>query len=99
MKYALTILAALIATPAAAQQQCGPEAPVMQMLQESHGEIPFAEGVSQRGARIVVVVNPETRSYTILAVSPQKIACMVDAGEAFEPAKAAAKPSKEDFPS
>lgn len=98
MKY-LALTLALIATPVAAQQQCGPEAPVMKMLQESHGEVPFAEGVSKRGARIVIVVNPDTRTYTVLAVTPQKMACMVDAGEGFQPAKVAAKPSKEDFPS
>ena len=98
MKY-LALALALIATPAAAQQQCGPEVPVMKMLQESHGEVPFAEGVSKRGARIVIVVNPETQTYTVLAVSPNKIACLVDAGEGFQPAKVAEKPSKEDSPS
>ena len=82
MKYALTILAALIATPAAAEEPpCAPAQNIILNLAASHGEFPVFDAVSTRGYRLVITLNTDTGGYTVLGVLANVIGCILDVGE------------------
>jgi hypothetical protein len=64
---------------------CGQRTEIVRQLSEKYGETRRSVGVSG-GQRIVeVYASDETGSWTILITSPYGTACLVAAGEAFEP--------------
>lgn len=51
---------------------------------EQYGEQPFAVGVENGGELLLNVwINPETRSWTVVMVTPRGHWCPLSAGEAF----------------
>jgi len=78
------VVAALIASPAAAQQLCGPYDEVMAQLQKSYGEQVVVQGLSATGKLMQLAINPESGTWTTLHLTRAgdgANVCAVDAGE------------------
>jgi hypothetical protein len=76
------------------QMVCGNRTDMVRQLGEKYGETRRSMGLAD-GRRVVeLYASEETGSWTILMTSPQGIACMMAAGQAFEiePVKAAGSP-------
>jgi len=70
---------ALMSSPAVAQQACGPWRIASAALARTYGEHPIEMG--QAGSVILTVLaNPTTGTFTIVAVRPDGIACLVASG-------------------
>ena len=78
-----------------AQMICGKRTDVIRQLGEKYGETRRSLGRSEGRGGVELYASDETGSWTILLTSPQGIACMMAAGEAFqiEPVKAAGNPA------
>lgn len=71
--------------PYAAQQvPCGKRSDVVRVLREAFGETALAQGLAHTGAVAEVFTSPKG-SWTIVATSPDGMACMVGAGESWTP--------------
>lgn len=84
----LSTIAALIAGQASAQSCIGyPDA--AELLAGKHKESVAVRGLDHRGAMLEFWVNPSTGSWTLIAVTPQGMACPVASGNGAEtyPAK------------
>ncbi len=72
--------------PAFAQQlSCGPESVVVEALRRDYGEGQIASFLDRRGSLMRLLVNPDTRSWTLLALGPAGQACLIGFGDTFEP--------------
>lgn len=87
----LAILAALAATPAAAQQ-CGPRDGVVAMLASRFGEARVSAGLSAQGHLIETFASAETGSWTITVTHPDMRMCLLASGQSFEMAAPVAVP-------
>jgi hypothetical protein len=74
---------------AARQLPCGKRTEIVRVLREAFGETAIAQGLAHTGAVAEVFTSPKG-SWTIVATSPNGIACMVGAGESWTPAVARA---------
>ena len=90
---------ALPAAPAEAQMTnvqmvCGNRADMVRQLGEKYGETRRSMGLAEGRGVVELYASEETGSWTILMTSPQGIACMMAAGQAFqdEPVQAAGSP-------
>jgi len=85
---------ALPAAPAGAQMVCGQRADMVRQLGEKYGETRRSMGLAEGRGVVELYASEETGSWTILMTSPQGIACLMAAGQAFqiEPVKAAGNP-------
>ncbi len=90
----------LSATPAHAQMSggplvCGKRADIVRQLGEKYGETRRSMGLADGRGVVELYASEETGSWTILITSPQGIACLMAAGQAFqiEPVKAAGNPA------
>ena len=85
---------ALPAAPAGAQMVCGKRADIISQLSEKYGETRRSMGLAQGQGVVELYASDETGSWTILMTSPQGVACMMAAGQAFqvEPVKAVGSP-------
>jgi hypothetical protein len=54
-------------------------------LTDEYKELPFVRGVSSEGLSVVVFVNTETRSFTVLERRGQNTYCVLVVGVGFEP--------------
>lgn len=72
-----------IATQGKAQQNCGPIENVFAKLSQKFGEQPISQGQTPQ-ALFQFWANPETRSWTIVAVLPDGSACLMAAGLDYE---------------
>lgn len=82
------ILAAfLFVRPVAAETVCGPLDVAIEAFRVRHGEVPYATMRDHAGRRLVVLANPETRSWSMLVLSqaPETVACLVSAGHDIAP--------------
>lgn len=81
------ILVALLPVSAGAQQACAPTTAVLERFRTEHGEIPAIAMLDQRGNRLVVLVNPATRSWSMFALpsANDALACLIAAGHEFGP--------------
>ncbi len=95
MKRALFAAAALAlsATPTLAQGPCAPVAAVLSLLEKNAGEVPAANGRDERGYIAVLTLAPGG-SYSVLAVRPDGIACLLSTGAGWS-ATAPKPPGKE----
>jgi hypothetical protein len=86
---------ALPPAPARAQMVCGKRADIISQLSEKYGETRRSMGLAAGRGVVELYASEETGSWTILMTSPQGIACMMAAGQAFEvePVKAAGSPA------
>lgn len=71
---------ALMATPALADENCGPAEQILGTLAEQYGEGVRFTGLDNRGVMILLLTNPETESWTAVQVDASGKACMVAAG-------------------
>jgi hypothetical protein len=85
---------ALPAAPAHAQMVCGKRTDMVRQLSEKYGETRRSMGLAEGRGVVELYASEETGSWTILMTSPQGIACMMAAGEAFqiEPVTATGSP-------
>lgn len=74
------LLIALAATPAAAQDTCGPRQRVVEFLQGNYNETRQAIGLSASGA-VVEWWQSQEGTWTIVITSAAGISCMVDGGD------------------
>jgi hypothetical protein len=85
MKYLIPLL--LISTSAIAQQAgpCDETQKVYNFLINNYGEKPFVEMKDNKDRKMIMFVNPETGTWTVI-ITDDKIACGVSAGKNFTPA-------------
>jgi hypothetical protein len=67
---------------------------MVRLLAEKYGEVRQLMGLADERGIVEWFASEETGSWTILLTSPQGVACMMAAGQAFqiEPVKAVGKP-------
>ena len=75
---------ALPAAPAGAQMVCGKRADLVRQLGDKYGETRRSMGLAEGRGVVELYASEETGSWTILMTSPQGIACMMAAGQAFQ---------------
>ena len=85
----LSLAAATFSTPAIAQQffvrPCGPDAPgLISHLEKEYRERPEAVAFTASGKLVYVLVNPETRTYSIVTVAPNNEGCLINDGYDWE---------------
>ena len=83
MRYSLAVLAVVFATPAMAQQGCGPAAGLLEILAgNKYREAPFLTLGAERGA-FKLFVNLGTETWTLVGFPKDQegIACIVAGGQ------------------
>lgn len=87
MKHCLIVAAALLtATPAIAQQACGPRAEIVQVLTGKYREQIIGQGIVNDGAAIEIYAS-DKGTFTVLAAFGRGLACIVAAGKNFNAIK------------
>lgn len=76
-------LSLAMASPAFAQPQCAPYEAVAVGLYRNYGEELASRGLSA-GMILETWANVETGTWTIIAVGPDLVACLVTSGDGFE---------------
>lgn len=72
----------LLAAPAVAQEpNCAPRTVIAASLTQKYGEVQQFAGIAGDGMLIEAWANPETRTWTLLRVSPNGTACFVGEGD------------------
>jgi hypothetical protein len=82
------IVAAFLLVPAAAAEPvCGPVEAALEVFRVQHGELPYVEMRDAAGNRLVILANPETRSWSLLVrpAASEAIACLVASGRDIAP--------------
>ena len=74
-------LAALIPTPAVAQQGCVERDKALTRLETKFAESPISMGVTDGGGLIEVLATDDGKTWTIIVTTPQGMSCLVAAGE------------------
>lgn len=83
------ILAAfLLVRPVLAEPVCGPLEMALEAFRLRHGEVPYVTMRDAAGNRLIVLANPDTRSWSLLVVPPtaDAAACLVATGQGIVPA-------------
>jgi len=83
LPFVVLLILAMMTIAANAQTQCAPKAAMEMQVMARFGETLFGQGISA-GNVIKWFVNPQTRSWTQLAINPQGLACIISAGDNFE---------------
>lgn len=82
MKYALVLLALLLAAPAAAQVRCAPRELLVEQLEKKYGERRLVYGITT-GTLMELWVNVVTGSWTITEELPSGVLCINRVGMDF----------------
>lgn len=82
MKLAALLL--LMATPVAAERQCGPREGVVEALLKQYGETRQSVALTSGGALMEMFASSATGTWTALVTAPNGISCIVSAGTSFE---------------
>jgi hypothetical protein len=82
MKRLIAALLVCSATPAAAQELCGPATEVFEQFAEQYGERISAIGDHPGGFQVVILTNPTTGTFSVMH-SDGQTACMVSLGANF----------------
>jgi len=72
--------------PANAQQSCGPWEEMLLYAANRYAEYPAFLATSDKGAVLVITVNPESGTFTVFAQPNEHIACVVDSGKGWNAA-------------
>ena len=87
MRYLIPLL--LLSTTAVAQQQgqgpCDTAQKVHDFLTQQYGEKPFVEFKDSQGRQLIMYVNPQSGSYTVIATNGA-MSCGISVGGSFTPA-------------
>lgn len=78
-----TLALAMIATPATAQQNCGPRTAVADRLTSQYGETRKSIGLDS-GGMVETWANESTGTFTITVTTPSGLTCLVSSGQNFE---------------
>jgi hypothetical protein len=84
------IVAAFLSVEAArAEPVCGPIQSALEVFRAQHGEVPYVSMRDGAGNRLIVLANPESRSWSLLVVpaGSEAIACLVATGTDIAPAQ------------
>jgi len=75
--------------PAAAEPTCGSLEAALEVFRGRHGEVPYVEMRDAGGSRLIILANPETRSWSLLVMpaTSDAVACLVATGEGIAPAR------------
>jgi hypothetical protein len=87
-KASAAILAAfLFVRPAAADPVCGPLEAALEFFRLQHGEVPYVTMRDAAGHRLIVLANPETRTWSLLVLPrpSEAAACLVATGNDIAP--------------
>lgn len=63
---------------------CHPAAALSEVMAKEYGEQLFAIGAADPAGTVRIYVNPESRTWTVFAVTPGQLACPLAAGKAFD---------------
>ena len=77
------ILAAFLFVGAAeAGPVCGPVRSALEVFQVQHGEVPYITMRDGAGTRLIVLANPDTRTWSLLVLSAgsEAVACLIATG-------------------
>jgi hypothetical protein len=77
----------LFVAPAVAQTACGPLEAALEVFRARHGEVPSVTMRDAGGRRLILLANPETRSWSLLVLpaGSEAIACLVAKGNDLAP--------------
>ncbi len=89
---ALLVGVLLVASPAHAQQNCGPRAALIEALSELFGETRTGYGLGTGNSVVEVYSSAQTGSWSILVTNAQGVSCLVAAGQAWATVKAVTAP-------
>lgn len=68
--------------------QCGQHMDVLKYHYDEYGELPGLTGKTAGGETIRVLINPDTRSWSIIITDPkQAVSCLVIGGEDLRPTR------------
>jgi hypothetical protein len=84
------ILAALLSVGAAeAEPVCGPVQAALELFEAQHGEVPYVSMRDGAGNQLIVLANPQSRSWSLLVMpaGSEAIACLVATGTDIAPAQ------------
>lgn len=84
MRALLGSLLVAFMSPAQAHALCGDRTAVLNNLKEAYSEVPEDRGLASNGNVIEVLVSP-SGSFTILYTMPNGLACVMTAGENWDP--------------
>ena len=86
---------AILALPvaAAAQNNCGPRAVVVDHLAERYRESRQAIGMGTQGRVVEVFASNETGTWTITVTSPNGVTCLVASGQSYEAVRESLAPT------
>ena len=78
----------LSVAPATAQPVCGALEAALEVFRAQHGEVPYVTMRDASGSRLIVLANPETRSWSLLVLpaASDAVACLVATGRDIAPA-------------
>lgn len=79
----MTIILALAASPAAAEQVCMDRVRLVAALAVEYAEVRQSIGLSA-GAMVETFANPDTGTWTVIVTPPTMVSCIVAAGTAYE---------------
>ncbi len=86
MRMPLVVAACLCASTATAQQpQCGPWAVIQGSLKERYKEVPIGGGVVNDGMVVTVLAAIDGKTFSILTVNKQGVACFIASGTDYDP--------------
>jgi hypothetical protein len=63
---------------------CGLHADFVKTLADKYHDVPAAEGLSTTGAMIQLLTSPDGSTWTLLQVTPDGTACIVNAGRGWQ---------------
>lgn len=84
---ASVLLFATLSVSAQQQNRCAPRDKIVEFLKEKHKEIPINRGTQTLRGQMVVIEywgSDEKKSWTIVLTRPDKISCILGAGENFQ---------------
>lgn len=91
LKSVLALALAASVSPAMAQERavaprCLPVNDLIAAAQSNYQEVPFLVGkLSKDGYFLLVLMSPDGKSWTIVSVSPDEVACLVATGSGMRP--------------
>ena len=80
----LTAFLAVFSWPAEAQEQCADRDRMVAHYERNWGETPQGMGLLSNGALFEILVNPISKTFTVLVTSVSMRSCVVSAGEHWE---------------
>lgn len=80
LRLATAVVAVFFASSATAQNSCADLGATAQQLKLNYGELPTWRGLSGRGYMIVLFESADSKTWTIVMVRPDGLACPLDAG-------------------